>query len=122
MAILNGFFWLVGFLLLGEALVWWLSLPISPGVVGLLALTLWAMLRGRIDPDIQDASQPLIQVLAMLIMPGVVGIFFISDVVAGQWLAVALALTLGTLLSVGSTFWLMRRFTPLASADDNDDE
>lgn len=122
MPVLNGFLWLVGFLLLGEALVWWLSLPVSPGVVGLLALTLWTMLRGRIDPDIQAASQPLIQVLAMLIMPGVVGIFFISDAFSGQWLAVTVALTLGTLLSVGSTFWLMQRFMPLGSADDHDDE
>jgi putative effector of murein hydrolase LrgA (UPF0299 family) len=122
MPILNGFLWLVGFLLLGEALVWWLSIPVSPGVVGLLALTLWAMLRGRIDPDIQAASQPLIQVLAMLIMPGVVGIFFIRDAFSGQWLAVAVALTLGTLLSVGTTFFLMRLFMPLASADDHEDE
>lgn len=121
MPILNGVLWLVGFLLLGEALVWWLSLPVSPGVVGLLALTLWAMLRGRIGSDIQAASQPLIQVLAMLIMPGVVGIFFIRDAFSGQWLAVAVALTIGTLLSVGSTFWLMRRFMPL-TPDDHDDE
>lgn len=121
MPVLKGFLWLVGFLLLGEALVWWLSLPVSPGVVGLLGLTLWAMLRGRIDPDIQAASQPLIQVLAMLIMPGVVGIFFIRDAFSGQWLPVAVALTLGTLLSVGSTFWLMQRFMPLVSADDHDD-
>lgn len=122
MPILNGFLWLVGFLLLGESLVWWLSLPISPGVVGLLALTLWAILRGRLHPDIQAAAQPLIQVLAMLIMPGVVGIFFIWDAFAAQWLAVAVALTLGTLFSVGTSFWLMRYFMPKVTADGQEDD
>lgn len=117
MPALRGFLWLVSFLLLGETLVWLLALPVSPGVVGMLLLTAWLMLRGRVNEDIQAASQPLIAVLAMLIMPGVVGVFFIADEFAGQWLAVAVALLLGTLLSVVTTLWLMLRFMP---ADEDD--
>ena len=41
MPALRGFLWLVGFLLCGETLVWALALPVSPGVVGMLLLTLW---------------------------------------------------------------------------------
>ena len=62
--------------------------------------------------DIAAASQPLIGLLAMLIMPGVVGVFFVADDFAGQWLAVAVALVGGTLASVLTTLLLMRRFMP----------
>ncbi|SDM80945.1 Putative effector of murein hydrolase LrgA, UPF0299 family [Franzmannia pantelleriensis] len=112
MPTLRGFLWLVILLLCGEALVWALALPVSPGVIGMLLLTLGLTLRGRAGSDIQAASQPLISMLAMLIMPGVVGIFFIADEFSSQWLAVAAALLFGTLASVATTLWLMLRFMP----------
>ncbi|MFC3284163.1 CidA/LrgA family protein [Litchfieldella rifensis] len=112
MSILRGFLWLLGFLLLGDILVTLLHLPISHGVAGMLLITAWLMGRGRLNNDIAIASQALIRLLAMLIMPGVVGIFFIADEFAGHWLAVAVALVVGTLLSVLTTLWLMRRFMP----------
>ncbi|MGM1053630.1 MAG: CidA/LrgA family protein [Pseudomonadota bacterium] len=109
MPALRGFLWLIGFLLLGDALVTLAVLPVSAGVVGMLLLTAWLMMRGTVSADIAAAAQPLIGVLAMLIMPGVVGIFFIFDTLAGQWLAILAALVGGTLLSVFTTLWLMRR-------------
>ncbi len=42
-------------------------------------------------------------------MPGVVGIFFMLDELAGQLTAILAALLLGTLLSVFTTLWLLRR-------------
>lgn len=115
---LRGFLWLISFLLLGEALVIHLGLPISPGVVGMLAMTLWLILRRRVGNAIQAASQPLITLLAMLIMPGVVGVFFIIDTFAGQWLAIGVALILGTLASVATTLWLMQRLMPRKPSDE----
>jgi len=109
MAVLRGFLWLLGFLLLGDALVTLAGLPVSAGVAGMLLLGAWLMLRGTVSADIAAAAQPLIGVLAMLIMPGVVGIFFMLDALAGQWTAILSALVLGTLLSVFTTLWLMRR-------------
>ncbi|RAR58039.1 putative effector of murein hydrolase LrgA (UPF0299 family) [Onishia taeanensis] len=111
-ALLRGFLWLTGFWLAGETLVVLLGLPVSAGVVGMLLMAGMLMLRvGRLD-DIAAASQPLIGLLAMLIMPGVVGVFFVADDFAGQWLAVAVALVGGTLASVLTTLLLMRRFMP----------
>lgn len=112
MAELRGFLWLMGFLLVGEIVVPLFYLPFSAGVTGLLLLTLFFILSGQLNTDIAAASQPLIGLLAMLIMPGVIGVFFVADEFAGQWLAVVGALTLGTLLSVASTLWLMRRLMP----------
>ena len=45
----------------------------------------------------------------MLIMPGVVGVFFIIGELAGQWTAILIALVLGTLFSVVTTLWLLKR-------------
>ena len=44
-------------------------------------------------------------------MPGVVGVFFVADEFAGQWLAIGVALAVGTLLSVLTTLWLMQRLS-----------
>ena len=109
MPALRGFLWLLGFLLLGEVLVTLSGLPVSAGVVGMLLLTAWLLLHGGGFDDIAAAAQPLIAVLAMLIMPGVVGVFFLIDALAGQWTAILAALVGGTLLSVFTTLWLMRR-------------
>lgn len=109
MAVMRGFLWLLGFLLLGDVLVTLTGLPVSAGVAGMLLLTFWLMLRGTASRDITAAAQPLINVLAMLIMPGVVGVFFILDTLSGQWAAILGALVGGTLLSVFTTLCLMRR-------------
>ncbi|GHC38467.1 CidA/LrgA family protein [Aidingimonas halophila] len=119
MPVLRGFLWLLGFLLLGESVVVLGQIPVSGGVAGMLLMTAWLLQRGCLNPDIAAASQPLIQMLAMLIMPGVVGVFFIVDDFAGQWLAVGVALIAGTLLSVLTTFWLMCRFMPRNGDQDD---
>jgi putative effector of murein hydrolase LrgA (UPF0299 family) len=111
MAMLRGFLILAVFFIAGETLRVLLALPVSGGVIGMMLLTVLLMGRGSISDSLAGASQALISVLVLLIMPGVVGVFFVADEFAGQWLAVAIALVLGTLLSVLTTLWLMRRFS-----------
>lgn len=120
MPALRGFLWLLGFLLLGEILVTLTGLPVSAGVVGMLMLTAWLLLHGGGFDDIAAAAQPLIAVLAMLIMPGVVGVFFLIDELVGQWTAILAALVGGTLLSVLTTLWLMRRLMGKTPRDSTD--
>ena len=73
----------------------------------------WTLeLKRRLNENVATASQALLPLLAMLIMPGVVGVFFILDEFAGHWTAILLALVVGTFLSVLTTLWLMRRFMP----------
>ncbi|WP_346797017.1 CidA/LrgA family protein [Halomonas sp. Bachu 37] len=108
MPALSGFLWLLGFWLIGEAVVTLTGLPVSAGVVGMLLLTLTLALRGGVPSTLAAAAQPLIALLAMLIMPGVVGVFFIIGEMAGHWTAILAGLILGTLLSVFTTLWLMQ--------------
>ncbi|MCA1773432.1 MAG: CidA/LrgA family protein [Halomonas sp.] len=109
MPALNGLLWLIGYWLLGEVVIHFSGLPISSGVVGMLLMCATLVVIGRVPSSIAAASQPLIGLLAMLIMPGVVGVFFILDELAGQWFAILAALVLGTLLSVITTLWLLKR-------------
>ncbi|MHB0777513.1 CidA/LrgA family protein [Halomonas sp. WWR20] len=111
MPLLRGFLWLIAFQLLGETLVWLFVLPVSASVVGLLLLTAWLMWRGRVSDDLTAASQPLITFLTMLIMPGVVGVFFMGDLLRAEWLPISGALIGGTLLSVITTLLLLKTFT-----------
>ncbi len=122
MTLLRGFLWLLGFQLLGQVAVEWLSLPVSHAMAGLLLLLAWLLVTRRLNEGVAAASQALIPLLAMLIMPGVVGVFFVIDEFAGHWTAVMLALVLGTLLSVLTTLWLMRRFMPGDAASVDTEE
>lgn len=105
---LRGFLILVLFFLLGETLRLAFVLPISGGVLGMILITLTLMVQGRVSQDLTTASQGLISVLILLIMPGVVGAFFTISQYQSQWLAVGAALVLGTALSVLTTLLLMR--------------
>ena len=111
MSMLRGFLVLTVFFIAGEVLRVLLALPVSGGVIGMILLTALLMARGSISDSLAGASQALISVLVLLIMPGVVGVFFVIEQFAGQWLAIGIALVVGTLLSVLTTLWLMRRFS-----------
>jgi holin-like protein len=121
MSLLRGFLLLTGFFLLGESIAFVFDWPVSGGVVGMILMTLFLMLRGRVSEDLGMASQSLIAFLTMLIMPGVVGIYFLGEALAGQWLAIAGSLVIGTLLSVLTTLWLMARFMPRADREPTHD-
>jgi putative effector of murein hydrolase LrgA (UPF0299 family) len=109
MPVLSGFLWLISYWLIGEVVIHFTDLPISSGVIGMLLLSATLAVRGRVPTSIAAAAQPLIALLAMLIMPGVVGVFFIIGELAGEWSAILIALLLGTLLSVITTLWLLKR-------------
>ncbi|SFM40606.1 CidA/LrgA family protein [Marinobacter pelagius] len=111
MTMLRGFLVLVLFFILGESMRMLLALPVSGGVLGMVVITFTLMVKGSVSDDLASASQGLISVLVLLIMPGVVGVFFTADQFSGQWLAVAAALLVGTFLSVLTTLLLMKLVT-----------
>ncbi|MDI9246450.1 CidA/LrgA family protein [Marinobacter sp. CHS3-4] len=108
---LRGFLVLIGFFLAGETARLGLGLPISGGVLGMLGLVTVLVMRGQVSDGLASASKAIISVLVLLIMPGVVGIFFQADAFDGYWLAILSALLIGTVLSVLSTLLLMRWLT-----------
>lgn len=117
MPILRGFLTLILLFLLGESVRVILLLPVSGGVLGMMAMTLTLMIKGGVSDELAAASQSLISVLVLLIMPGVVGVFFLADEFQGQWLAVGAALLVGTFLSVLTTLMLMKYLVREESSD-----
>jgi len=121
MSMLRGFLILILFFLFGEALRLVFQLPVSGGVLGMILMTFTLMLRGRVSDALASSSQALISVLVLLIMPGVVGVFFMASQFSGQWLAVSAALLLGTFLSVLSTLLLMKGVIRLSARSEAND-
>lgn len=119
MVLLRGFLTLVIFFLLGEAVRVLAGLPISGGVLGMIMVTFTLMVRGRVSDELAAASQGLIAVLVMLISPGVVGVFFIADRFSDHWLTVLVALSLGTMLSVLTTLWVMKKVADVEGGGDD---
>jgi putative effector of murein hydrolase LrgA (UPF0299 family) len=121
MSMLRGFLILVLFFVLGEAVRLVFLLPISGGVLGMILMTATLMLKGSVSDDLATASQGLISVLVLLIMPGVVGVFFSADQFSGQWLAVGAALLIGTFLSVLTTLLLLTSLVRVGKRGVSDD-
>lgn len=109
MPALSGFLWILLCWLAGDLLVYLTGIPVSAGVIGMLLLCGALAIRGSVPDSLAAAAQPLIALLAMLIMPGVTGIFFMVEALSGQWAAILTALIAGTLLSVFTTLWLLKR-------------
>ncbi|WP_417543151.1 CidA/LrgA family protein [Marinobacter sp.] len=121
MSMLRGFLILVLFFLFGEALRLVFLIPVSGGVLGMILMTFTLMLRGKVSDELASSSQALISILVLLIMPGVVGVFFMASQFSGQWLAVSAALLLGTLLSVLTTLLLMKGVVRLSARSQAND-
>ncbi len=105
---IQGFTQILLFWVLGESLHYLSDIPISGSVLGMLLLFLFLLLRQTVSLDLERASQSLISQLSLLLLPGGVGLFFLGDRMAGQWLPLSIAIVVGSLLSIILSILLMR--------------
>ena len=117
---LNALTLLVALQLIGEVLARFLDLPIPGPVIGLLLLLGGLMLRERMGKptpgkDLKATAGGLLGNLGLLFVPAGVGVITQVDVLARNWLAVAVALLVSTLAGLLVTGWVMQR---LAAAED----
>ena len=83
---------------------------ILPGpVIGMLLLFLALCCRQRVPATLQQSSQSLIALMTLMFIPATTGLFFLNDRFMSQWLAIALALIVGTVISLIFNAWLMQR-------------
>lgn len=115
---LNALTLLVALQLVGEVIARATGLPIPGPVIGLLLLLGWLMLRdrmGRPGPargpgvGLKATATGLLGNLGLLFVPAGVGVITQLDVLARNWLAVAVALVLSTLAGLAVTGWVMQR-------------
>jgi putative effector of murein hydrolase LrgA (UPF0299 family) len=93
----------------GEVLAKALSLPLPGGLVGLLLLLLALLVRRRVDSEMQQTSQVLLQNLMLLFIPFIAGIVAQLDQLKAQWLSFLAACVLGAVASLVATAWTLRR-------------
>ncbi|EXJ17032.1 CidA/LrgA family protein [Imhoffiella purpurea] len=102
--------------LLGESLVRLLDLPLPGPVAGMLILFAGLAIRGGIPSEVERAGATLLGHLPLLFVPAGVGVMVHWNLLREHWLALAVALLLGTLITLVVTAltmsgiqWLMRR-------------
>lgn len=110
---LSGIVTLLLFTVIGNLLSNGLNLPVPGSVVGLILLVVYIQWRGEISEPLDKVSQFCIRYLAVLFIPGCVGMFFLTDLLLSQWLPIALAMLVATPVSLVLTAllmqWLLKR-------------
>ncbi|MDQ8022439.1 MAG: CidA/LrgA family protein [Moraxellaceae bacterium] len=120
MNVLIGCATLLGFQLLGEGLgsVWHLPLP-GP-VLGMIFLAMWLAWRGLSGPrgeGLQQTSGALLTNLSLLFVPAAVGVMLHFGRLRHEWLPIATALVLSTVIGLVVTAWVVQRLAPRDEQD-----
>ena len=112
---LSGIVTLFLFTVLGNVLNDAFSLPVPGSVIGLVLLVIYLQISGKDSEALDKVSQLCVRYLGVLFIPGCVGVFFLGDLLAQQWLPIALAIFVATPFSLVVTSllvqWLLNRRT-----------
>lgn len=110
-------------LFLGEALSVLLRLPLPGAVLGMLLLTVFAVLRGGFDRRVAHVANHLLRYLALLFIPAGVGLMTLGDKIGQQGMALLLTMVFSTMVTMGVTAavlqFLLRRHHRKHSAKDD---
>jgi holin-like protein len=111
---LTGFLGLLGFLLLGETLVYVFALPLPGAVVGMGLLLTWLLWRrADVPASLNTAATGILQILSLLFVPAGAGVILHLARLKSEWPAIVGAVLIGTLLSIAVTAlflqWLQGR-------------
>jgi holin-like protein len=88
------------------------GLPVPGPVLGLVFLLLLQVVRkGKVARELKSTAQALLQNLSLLFVPAGVGVIDHLDVLARNWLPLALSIAISTLLGLGVTAWIMQRLS-----------
>lgn len=99
---------LLGLQLCGEVLARLLGLPLPGGLVGMMLLLAWLLLRRRSGKAMQETSQALLQNLMLLFIPFIAGIVAQAQYIRAEWLPFIAACVLGAVVSLLVTAWTLR--------------
>ncbi len=98
-----------------------LSVPIPGPVVGLCLLLLGLLVRRRVDPPLQTASAALLAHLSLLFVPAGVGLMVHIDRMGAEWLPIAVALVVSTLIGMVVTALVMQGLLRWAARGESND-
>lgn len=109
------------FQLIGEVVVRWSGAPAPGPVVGMVLLFLLLRWRKTLPDALRATAETLLTHLSLLFVPAGVGVMQYGGLLAREWLAVAIALVLSTLITLAVTALVMKavlRHAPGARHND----
>jgi holin-like protein len=98
------------FQLAGEVLAQMFSLPVPGPVIGMALLFGGLVLRGGASHELRTTSNNILGHLAILFIPGGVGVMLYLSRVADEWLPIVVSLVLSTVLTLLATALVLRVF------------
>lgn len=105
---INTFATLLIFQTLGEGLAYGLSLPVPGPVIGMVLLFLYLMARKGASEKLAPATLEFLKHLSLLFVPAGVGIMVHAHRVEQEWLPIAAALLLSTMVSLIVTAYVLK--------------
>lgn len=99
--------------LIGEVAVLITGLPVPGPVVGMLLLLALFFARRELPESVGRTADALLAHLSLLFVPAGVGVLVHWERMRGEWLAIAAALVLGTLVTLAVTALTMLAVTRL---------
>ena len=112
---LAGLTWLLVYQCIGEILVRWTGLPVPGPVIGMVLLFTTLVVKKSVPEPLQSTASGLLSHLSLLFVPAGVGVMLHFHRVANEWLPIAVALLVSTVLTLAVTALVMRR---LLARDD----
>lgn len=113
---LAGVTWLLLFQCAGEALAQLTGMPVPGPVLGMILLFVALLVRPSFALVLATAADGLARHLSLLFVPAGVGVMLHLHRVADEWLPIAVALVVSTVLALAATAWtfqyLARRAAP----------
>lgn len=104
--------------LVGEIIVVAFGLPLPGPVIGMALLFIVLVARGRMPLQLEAVSNQLLANLSLLFVPAGVGVMLHAQVLQTQFIAIAAALVISTLLTLLVTGWLMQALQRGERLDD----
>lgn len=95
--------------LAGESAARALALPVPGPVVGMVLLFIFLALRGHIPTDLSRVGDGLLHHLSLLFVPAGVGVMLHFRLIGDDWLPIALALIVSTVVTIIVTALVMAR-------------
>lgn len=115
MPLIHGLALLLTYQLIGEVGVHALGLPIPGPVLGMLLLFLTLVAWGRVPSRLETTANGLLGHLSLLFVPAGVGLMVHAVQIGQEWLAIASALVVSTVVTMTLTAWTVDGAKWLAS-------
>ncbi len=93
--------------LVGEVIARASGAPLPGPVIGMAILFVGLALRGRVPEPLQETTRSILDHLSLLFVPAGVGVMIYLPLIADEWLPIAAAIVIGTLITIAVTAWIM---------------